>query len=138
MTATHKHKTLATFLAFVFGAIGAHRFYLRGSVDRLGLAHLCTLPIAGLVYGLLPEVDGFFKLLPLVLSFIIGAIEALVIGVTPDEKWDAKFNAGSGKTTQSRWYLAVLLVLIMLVGMTTMIATIARLFDLLYTGGAYG
>jgi hypothetical protein len=26
----------------------------------------------------------------------------------------------------------------MLVGATTLIATIARLFDLLYTGGAYG
>lgn len=138
MPTPHKNKTLATLLAFVLGAVGAHRFYLRGSVDRLGLAHLCSLPIAGLVYGLLPEANAFYKLLPILVSFIAGCIEALVIGVTPDEQWDAKFNAGSGKASNSRWYQALLLVVIMLVGMTVLIGTIARLFDLLSTGGAYG
>jgi hypothetical protein len=34
--------------------------------------------------------------------------------------------------------LAVLLVLTMLVGATGVIAVLSRLFDLLYTGGAYG
>jgi hypothetical protein len=32
----------------------------------------------------------------------------------------------------------LLVVLTMLVGTTVLIATISRLFDLLYTGGAYG
>ncbi len=138
MPTPHKNKTLATLLAFTLGGLGVHRFYLRGSVDRLGLAHLCSLPIAGLVFGLLPEVDGFFKALPVVISYIIGFIEALAIGVTQDEKWDAKFNAASGQASASRWYLALLLVVIMLVGTTVMIGTLARVFDLLYTGGAYG
>ena len=138
MPTPHKNKTLATLLAFILGAVGAHRFYLCGSVDRLGLAHLCSLPIAGLVVGLLPEVNWFYKLLPIVVSFIAGCIEALVIGVTQDDKWDAKFNAGSGKVSNTRWFQALLLVVIMLVGMTVMIGTIARVFDLLYTGGAYG
>jgi hypothetical protein len=138
MPTPHKNKTLATLLAFVLGAVGAHRFYLRGSVDRLGLAHLCSLPIAGMVYGLLPEANAFYKALPIVVSFIAGCIEALAIGVTQDEKWDATFNAGSGRKSNTRWYQALLLVVIMLVGMTVLIATMARLFDLLYTGGAYG
>ena len=135
---THKNKTLATALAFLFGGLGAHRFYLRGSVDRLGLLHVCSLPVAGMVYGLGHAPNPFWTLLPVFISCIVGFIEALVIGLTPDEKWDAKFNNGSGRASDSHWVLAVLLVLTMLVGATAMIATLSRLFDLVYTGGAYG
>ncbi len=138
MSTTHKNKTLATFLAVVLGGVGAHRFYLRGSLDKLGLIHLTSVPITGLVYGLAPEADGFFKILPLLLSYVVGFVEALVIGVTADEKWDAAFNANSGKRSDSKWYLALLLVVTMLLGTTTLIGTMSRLVDLLYTGGAYG
>lgn len=138
MPTPHKNKTFATFLAMMLGSIGAHRFYLRGSLDRLGLMHVASLPIAGLVYGLLPEVDWFFKILPIVLSAIAGFIEALVIGTTSDEKWDARMNAGSGRSSSSGWILALLLVGTMLVGAVVTIGTLARVFDLLYTGGAYG
>jgi hypothetical protein len=137
MSKPHKNKTLAIFLALVLGGLGAHRFYLKGSADRLGLLHLCSVPIAGLVIGLAPQADGFYKILPLLVSYIVGFVEALVIGVTPDDKWDAAHNAGSGRS-KSNWILGVLLVVTMLVGTTIMIATISRLFDLLYTGGAYG
>jgi hypothetical protein len=135
---THKNKTLATALAFLLGGLGVHRFYLRGGVDRLGLLHVCSLPAAGLVYGLGHAPNPFWTLLPLLISWIVGFIEALVIGTTPDEKWDAKFNPSSGHTSNSNWLLAVLLVLTMLVGATVVIGTLSRLFDLLYTGGAYG
>lgn len=138
MSKPHKNKTLATFLALILGGLGVHRFYLRGPLDKLGLLHLCSVPIAGMVVGLAPEADGFFKLLPITISYIIGFIEALVIGVMADEKFDAAFNAGSGTVSKSRWILAVLLVITMVIGSTTLIGTIARVFDLLYTGGAYG
>ena len=138
MSKQHKNKTFATFLALVLGGIGAHRFYLRGSLDKIGLLHVCSIPIAGLVYGLAPEANSFFKVLPLVVSYIAGFIEALVLGLTPDEKFDAAYNAGSGKASASRWILAVLLVTTMMVGAVAVIGTIARLFDLIYTGGAYG
>ncbi len=135
---SHKNKTAATFLAAILGGIGAHRFYLRGSVDKLALLHLCSVPLAGMVFGLAPQADGFFKLLPILLSYIVGFVEALVIGLLSDEKFDARYNPGSGRQSESHWPLAVLLVTTMLIGTTTMIATISRLFDLLYTGGAYG
>lgn len=138
MSTSHKNKTAATFLALILGSVGVHRFYLRGSLDKLGLLHLASLPIAGLVYGLAPEANWFFKILPLVVSGIVGIIEALVIGLTDDEKFDAAFNPGSGRQSQSTWILAVLLVCTMLTGATMGIATLARLFDLLSTGGAYG
>jgi TM2 domain-containing membrane protein YozV len=138
MPTRHKNKTLATFLALVLGGLGAHRFYIKNSTDRLGLAHVCSLPIAGLVYGLGHGPNMFWVLLPLLVSWCIGFIEALVIGVTPDEKWDATYNAGSGKQSDSGWIVVVLLVATMVIGATVLIGTISRLFDLIYTGGAFG
>ena len=138
MSTSHKNKTFATLLAVVLGGLGAHRFYLRGSLDKLGMMHLASLPISGLVYGLAPEANWFFQVLPLVLSYVVGFVEALVIGLTADEKFDAAFNAKSGKQSDSKWYLALLLVATMLLGTTVMISTMARLVDLLTTGGAYG
>ena len=138
MSKTHKNKTFACLLAVILGGLGAHRFYLRGAGDKLGLIHLSALPMAALVAGLAPQADWFFKLLPLLVSCVAGFVEALVIGVTPDEKWDAAMNAGSGQQSESKWYLALLLVATMMLGTTVLIATMSRLVDLLYTGGAYG
>lgn len=138
MSNQHKNKTFATLLALVLGGVGAHRFYLRGSLDKVGLLHVCSIPLAGLVYGLAPEANWFFKALPLIVSYVAGFIEALVLGVMSDEKFDAKFNAGSGKASNSGWMLAVLLVLTVMIGAVVLIGSIARVFDLLYTGGAYG
>ena len=134
----HKNKTLATALAFLLGGIGAHRFYLKGSVDRIGLLHVCSLPAAGLVYGLGGAPNPFYILLPLIVSWLVGFGEALGLGLMPDEKWDARYNPGSGRRSASHWFVILLVVLTMLVGTTVLIATISRLFDLLYTGGAYG
>jgi hypothetical protein len=46
-----------------------------------------------------------------VLSVLIACLEALVLGLTPDDKWDARYNAGSGKNSESHWILALILVL---------------------------
>lgn len=134
----HKNKTLATALAFVLGTVGAHRFYLHGPVDRLGLLHASSLPIAALIYSKVDGIHPFYALLPILVSSIAAFIGALVIGLSPDDKWDARHNAGSGKHSRSTWPLAVLLVLTLLVGTTVLIGTISRLFDVMYTGGAYG
>jgi hypothetical protein len=138
MALPHKNKTLATFLALVLGGVGAHRFYLKGSLDRLGLLHVCSIPACGLVYGLGRGPNPFWVLLPLLLSYIVGFIEALVIGLTPDDKWDAAYNAASAKKSSSNWLVVLLLVATLMVGATTLIGTISRLFDLVYTGGAFG
>jgi TM2 domain-containing membrane protein YozV len=134
----HKNKTLTTALALSLGTLGAHRFYLHGGMDRLGLLHISSLPIAGLIFSNAHGINTFYALLPLLVSGIAGCIEALVIGLTPDEHWDARFNAAAGTRSQSNWILALLLVATLLVGATALIATISRLFDLMYTGGAYG
>ena len=137
MAHSHKNKTVATLLAAVLGGIGAHRFYLKGALDRIGLLHVCTLPIVGILYGAVRP-HPFYVVLPLLASIIVGYIEALVLGLMPDEKWDARYNGGSGRVSRSNWMLPVVLVLTVMVGAIVMIGTIARLFDIIYTGGAYG
>lgn len=134
----HKNKTFATLLALLLGGTGAHRFYLRGMRDKWALLHLVSVPATALLMMQAPSADIFFQLLPLTVSYLAGFLEAMVIGLMSDEKFDERFNAASGGRSNSRWPLAILLVVTMLVGTTTLIATISRLFDLLYTGGAYG
>lgn len=116
MNQRHKDKTLTTLLAFLFGGIGAHRFYLYGKKDHWAWLHVALFP----------------------LSIFAGFIEALIAGLTPDEKWDALHNSHSARQSRSGWPLALLLVLTMGVGAFAVIATIARMVDYLYTGGAYG
>lgn len=116
MNKPHKNKTLATFFAAILGGLGAHRFYLYGGKDFWAWVHVFLFP----------------------LSIFAGFVEALVIGLTPDEKWDAQHNSGSGRQSRSGWPLAVLLVLTFGGGAIALIAALARGFDLLFTGGAYG
>lgn len=116
MNSKHKNKTFATLLAFLLGGIGAHRFYLHGKKDKWAWMHILFFP----------------------LSIYAGFIEALTLGLTPDDKWDQQHNVNSGRQSGSGWPLAVLLVLITGIGAIIVIASIARTFDILYTGGAYG
>jgi len=136
--ARHKNKTLAALLAFLFGGLGMQRLYLGGLRDRWLWAHLASLPASLLVASVWPQADNFYKLLPVILSGLAGFLEALVMGLTPDEKWDLRHNAHSGRQSDTGWPVAVVLVASMMVGAGGLIATISRLFDLLYTGGAYG
>lgn len=136
----HKNKTFATSLAFLLGGLGVHRFYLYGLKDKWGWLHVASLPLS--VLALFAIAGGAqplaFAAAPLVISVLAGFLEALVIGLTPDDKWDARHNAGSGKTSHSGWLLVLLLILTLGVGATALIAAIARGFDLFFTGGAYG
>lgn len=116
MTTPHKNKTLATFLAAVLGGLGAHRFFLFGKKDVWAWVHVALFP----------------------LSVFAGFLEALVIGLTPDDKWDEKYNSQSGRQSRSGWTLVLLLVVTFGGGAIALIWAIARTFDLLFTGGAYG
>lgn len=138
MSAIHKNKTFATLLASLLGGIGLHRFYLYGRKDFWGWMHLATAPLALLLRLAAPDQPALFVAAPLVISALIGFLEALVIGLTPDDKWDAACNLASGRRSESGWPLVLILVLTLGVGATAVIAAIARTFDLLFTGGAYG
>ena len=134
----HKNKTLATLLAATVGAAGVHRVYLRGVRDQLAWLHVALIAATLVLLALAPAINLFYRLLPIIASMIAGFLQALVLGVMPDETFDAAFNPGSEGRSDSRWPLALVLVATMLVGATVLISTMARLFDLMYTGGAYG
>ncbi|MGE5622848.1 MAG: NINE protein [Bacillota bacterium] len=138
MSVTHKNKTFATLLAAVTGGLGAHRFYLYGNKDAWGWVHLASIPLSLAFRLLAPAQPLLFVAAPLAISVLAAFIEALVIGLTPDDKWDARHNRMSGRQSGSGWPLAILLVLTLGVGAVALIAAIARTFDLLFTGGAYG
>ncbi len=138
MTTRHKNKTLASLLAFLLGAAGLHRFYLKGFGDRWGWLHFASLPASGLLMAALPGQALLVTASPLVLSALIASIETFVIGLMPDEKWDATWNAGSGMQSDSRWPIAALMVANLFYGATLLLTVIARAFDLMLTGGAYG
>ena len=95
-----KNKTLATWLAFVGGPLGLHRFYLRGLGDLWGW--LLPLPTALGLYGI-ERVMQFGQddqmswwLIPL-LGFNIAAngLNAIVYGLMSREKWNALYNPGA-------------------------------------------
>jgi TM2 domain-containing membrane protein YozV len=138
MTTRHKNKTLAAMFAFLLGALGLHRFYMTGPSDRWGWLHLASLPATIALLLALPGLPLLVTASPLVLSALVASVETFVIGLMPDEQWDARWNAGSGEQSDSRWPVAALMVANLFFGATLLLTVIARAFDLVLTGGAYG
>lgn len=138
MPTAHKNKTLATFLATFLGGLGLHRVYLYGWQDKWAWLHFASLPVSVLLALAAPDQPLMFTGSPFVLSVLVGCIESLTIGITSDDRWDARFNRDSGRKSMSDWPLAVLLVLTVGTGATALIAAMARLADLFLTGGAFG
>ncbi|MES2024688.1 MAG: NINE protein [Pseudomonadota bacterium] len=136
----HKGKTVATLLAVLLGGTGTHRFYLYGVKDFWAWIYLCAfaLFVGAVVLTRAPHslIISLLALFPL--SIFAGWVEALTIGLTSDEKWDAKHNPHSARTSASRWPIVLLLVLTFACGFTAVIISMARATDLFLTGGAYG
>ena len=134
----HKNKTLATFLALLLGFAGVHRFYLHGLSDRWGWLHALSLPLTAALLSANPELPLLMNTVPLVLSMLTASVETFVLGLMADEKWDARYNPASGRTSDSRWPVALMMVLNLFYGATLLLTVLARAFDLMLTGGAYG
>src|SRR5690606_11805279 len=98
-------------LAIILGSVGAHRVYLYGWRDHWAWLHCAAVLLTILL--VFADNAGEFAYLPMVLSALVGMLMALVIGLTPDEKWDAIHNPGQSRRTESRLPLAILLVLAM-------------------------
>lgn len=128
-----KNKTLATWLAFLGGPLGLHRFYLFGWGDMLGW--LLPVPTALGVYGIQRvqqwgQDDQLSWLLVPLLGFTMAgcALCAIVYGLMTPEKWNARFNraapadAAPGRT---HWFTVVAVALSLLVGTGVLLASIA-------------
>lgn len=136
----HKNKTLAVLIAMVFGGVGAHRVYLYGIRDFWLWNYLIAFAAFAGAIVLTQKPHSFtISLLALLPACIfVGWIEALVMGLTPDKKWDALHNAHSSRQSASRWPIPFLMVLTFACLFTTFTAGVARLTDIFLTGGSYG
>ncbi len=125
----YRSKALATWIALLGGALGLHRFYLHGWRDLVGW--LFPLPtLVGLVGAIrlneLGQDDRLaWLLLPLLgLMLSIAALSAIVYGLTPDERWDARHNPGQ-HGPGSGWGAVLGVIVALLVGGIVLMGTIA-------------
>ncbi len=140
MNARHKSKTIATVLSALAGMLGLHRFYLFGRNDVVGWMYLgASLVYLNIVAYSWPDPSLATRIACLFpLTAFIAAVEALVIRLTEDTKWNRQHNSHSLVESRSGWTLIIVLVLTMATAFTALVASLARAPDLLYTGGAFG
>jgi hypothetical protein len=127
--AAYKSKTLATWLALLAGALGAHRLYLHGWRDAWAWLHPWPT-LAGLVGVLrmreLGQDDQLaWLLLPLLGLMIAQAcLFAIVYGLTPDAKWDALHNPAQ-PARSTAWGPVLGAIAALMIGATALMAAIA-------------
>lgn len=132
-----KNKTLAAWLSFLGGPLGLHRFYLHGLGDTLGW--LLPIPTALGLYGV-QRIQAYglddawsWVLVPLLGFTIAGcALNAIVLGLTPREKWNARFNpqaAADAPQGQTSWTTIGAVALSLLLGTTVLMSSIVYSFQ---------
>jgi vacuolar-type H+-ATPase subunit I/STV1 len=137
MISRSKNKTLATWLAFAGGQLGAHRLYLYGWTDLLAWLHplMAALGWWGVQrvrqYG--QDDQLAWALIPL-LGFTLAAtaITAIYYGLMAPEKWNRQHNplalpeAVAGKTN---WLTMAAVVLSLLFGTIALMSSIVFSFQ---------
>ena len=125
----YKSKTLATWVALIGGSVGLHRFYLHGFRDVWGW--LFIVPTTVGLYGvqrmrLLGVNDHLaWALIPILgVMLSVAMLRAIVYGLTPDEKWNARFNP-NGPDHQMNWATVIGIATALIVGGGVLMATIA-------------
>ena len=132
-----KNKTLAAWLALVGGPLGLHRFYLHGFGDLLGW--LLPIPTAIGLYGI-ERVQQYgqddqwsWVLIPFAgFTFAGCALMAIIYGLMPVEKWNARFNpagAAESRSGGTNWFTIAAVVLALMIGTGVLMASIVFSFQ---------
>jgi hypothetical protein len=119
-----RHKALAAVLASLTGAVGLNRLYLGQSFWWLPLG--VTLVALPLILGVENwyQTPAFFVLM---VPVVAGFIQALVIALMPDERFDARFNAAHARRNHSGWDAVLVAIASLFVGAVVLMTTIALL-----------
>jgi TM2 domain-containing membrane protein YozV len=124
-----RRKWLAALLAFLFGALGAHRLYLGRPRWWLPLA------VSAMLLPLLLGVRNWYQspaFFVLMVPVTAGLIEALVLALMPDEKFDARFNPGAARRNASGWDAVLVAIATLMVGSIVVITAIVLLFQTVF------
>ncbi|MDE1183617.1 NINE protein [Paraburkholderia sp.] len=129
-----RSKTITAALAFFFGSLGAHRFYLHGPRDVFGWAHIVgtLIGIPGVLLLIATErasIAGWVLVMPGAISLLAAFLAAIVYGLRPDEKWDAQFNADTGRTSRSGWTVIFVVIFSLLIGAFLLMTGLALSFQ---------
>jgi TM2 domain-containing membrane protein YozV len=142
-TQAFKSKTLTAALAFLFGWAGLHRFYLRGAGDRYGWLHVIGSAL-GVVGAWLMWTSERASLAGWILSVIgcvsvlAGFLAAIVYGLRPDERWDAKFNPDTTRRSQSGWTVVLIVIFSLFIGTGYLMSGLAFTFQTYFESQAGG
>jgi len=124
--AKFRHKALAALLAALTGTLGLNRLYLGQKLWWLPLAiTAATVPLLIGVRNWYQSPAFFVLMIPITAGFI----QALVIALMPDERFDAHFNAGTNRRNQSGWDAVLVAIATLAGGAIALMATIALLFQ---------
>ncbi len=130
-----KSKRVAAWLAVLGGALGLHRFYLRGLGDRWGHVHwpLTLLALVGLrqVEAMGVDAPNLTWALPLLSAMITAAcLQGIVIALTDNERWQAAW----GQPDSGGWATVLAAITGLLIGGASLMLTVAfsaqRYFEL--------
>lgn len=131
-----KNKTIATWLAFIFGQLGLHRFYLFGFKDTLAWLH----PVAAAVgwWGVLRirtlgQDDKLAWVLVPMLGLLLAAtaITAIYYGLSSTGKWNATHNPQQPNSAagQTNWLVIIAVAFALLMGATALMSSLAFSFQ---------
>jgi TM2 domain-containing membrane protein YozV len=129
-----RSKTLTAALAFLFGYIGLHRFYLYGMRDKYGWAHIVGIILGAVGFLLLAATErtsilGWVLAFPGAVSLLAAFLSAIVYGLRPDEKWDAQFNAHTNRHSDSGWTVIFVVIFSLLFGAFLLMTGLALTFQ---------
>jgi hypothetical protein len=126
---TSRSKTVAAWTALLLGAFGAHRIYLKGWGDRV--AWLYPLPSLLGLWGMLrlrslgQDDHLAWMLIPLLgLAITAAMLSAIVYALTPDDRWDERYNAGR-PLTSTDWITVMAAIVALFLGGGVLMATLA-------------
>src|SRR5262245_22267938 len=117
-----RHKALAALLAASAGALGVNRLYLGQRYWWLPLGTTAlTLPWMIDVRNWYQTPAFFVAMIPVIAGFV----QALVIALMSDDRFDARFNSQLDRRNCSGWDAVLVAVLSLFVGAIVLMTTIA-------------
>jgi putative Mn2+ efflux pump MntP len=124
-----RSRTIATWLAFVAGTLGVHRFYLYGVGDVLGWLHPWPTLIG--VYGFwrmrefgVDDSRGALLVLFLGAMVALAMLQAIAYGLTGDERWVERHGPARAARGPA-WPTYVVVGLALAIGAAATMATLA-------------